>query len=855
MKYLSKFVQDFTNNSINPNTHLNLSGGKYIIPDDQADNFYKSYNKSLKENIKLHIIECHKESGPIVIDIDFRFDKTKFIRQYTIEDIKILVKSYNNIIKQYVDVSDEQLESFVFAKSKPVIDRTCIKDGIHIMYPYIHTKPSVQYVIREDIIKLYKNDQLLKHLELKNTLDDIFDKSVIYKNGWIMYGSSKVSQDPYKLIHLFDSDMNPLQLTKYNNNELPKLLSIRKTEKLVNIKPDQLDCINSMESKLQQPKQTQLQRKKTNSYKNRVDNDIINDIQSLVQILSTERADDELKWMHVGWCLHNIDYRLLECWIEFSRQSAKFKEGECEKLWDKCRDNGFSIGSIYYWAKIDNQEAYSQFLQTKVNTYIIDGLSSDAKFTQYDIAKIIEINYKYSFVCASLKYDAWYKFENHKWVQTEKGHELRKLISSNIADEFVKASQWLLSSENISGSDKDRLSVKNCMDIITSLKTKKYKDDIMCECKELFYDKNFLAKLDSNIYLIGFENGVYDLKNNMFRHGLPNDYVSYTTKINYIEYDKDDININHVYDLFRQIQPDNELFEYLLISLASYLDGQIATEKFIIWTGTGSNGKSLTVEFFEQIFGDYCTKLPVSLITKSRGSSSSASPEIAKTLGKRFCVLQEPEAQDKINVGLMKEITGGDKIEARGLYKDPVIFKPQFKLLLTCNELPNIPSNDGGTWRRLRVLPFKSEFVDNPTKPNQFLKDPYLCEKLEEYGEAFMSILIHYYKKYSTDGLKEPDEVMKYTKEYRKCSDLYSEFIDDNIEELKIPDPKLKTTMSQIYQIFKDWYRENHPDNKCPVKSEVKKIFTKKYGIPVKGIWHNIKINIMDDFSEIMDDF
>lgn len=853
MKYLNKFI----NNSSNPNTHLNLSGGKYIIPDEKLDHFYKSYNKSLYDNIKLHIIECHKESGPIVIDIDFRFDKTKFIRQYTIEDIKILIKTYNKIIKQYVQVSDEQLESFVFTKSKPVIDRTCIKDGIHIMYPYIHTKPSVQYVIREEIIKLYKNDQLLKHLELKNTIDDVFDKSVIYKNGWIMYGSSKVSQDPYKLIHLFDSKINSLQLTKYEDNKLPKLLSIRIYKQLVDIQPDQIDIINSMESKLQKQsqKQSQSQRKKTNSYKNRVDIDIINDVQSLVKILCILRADDEIKWMQVGWCLHNIDYRLLESWIEFSRQSNKFKEGECEKLWDKFRDDGFSIGSIYYWAKIDNPEAYSQFLQTKVNTYILDGLNRRGKFTHYDIAKIIEINYKYSFVCASLKYDAWYKFEDHKWVQTEKGHELRKLISSTIADEFLKASQWLLSPENIDQSDNDRKSVKDCMNMITSLKTKKYKDDIMCECKEVLYDKNFLSKLDNNIYLIGFENGIYDLKNNIFRPGLPNDYVSYSTKIDYIEYDENDVNIKHVYDLFRKIQPDNELFEYLLTSLASYLDGQIASEKFIIWTGTGSNGKSLTVEFFEEVFGDYCTKLPVSLITKSRGSSSAASPEIAKTLGKRFCVLQEPEAQDKINVGLMKEITGGDKIEARGLYKDPVIFKPQFKLLLTCNELPNIPSNDGGTWRRLRVLPFKSEFVDNPTKPNQFLKDPYLCEKLVEYGEAFMSILIHYYKKYSKYGLKEPNEVMKYTKEYRKCSDLYSEFIDDNIEEFKIPDNKSKTNMTQIYQIFKDWYRENHPDTKCPVKAEVKKIFTTRYGQPIKGKWHNIKINILDELSETMDDF
>ena len=65
----------------------------------------------------------------------------------------------------------------------------------------------------------------------------------------------------------------------------------------------------------------------------------------------------------------------------------------------------------------------------------------------------------------------------------------------------------------------------------------------------------------------------------------------------------------------------------------------------------------------------------------------------------------------KYQCRINEKLTGNDKIIARALFKEPVEFSPQFKMLLMCNDLPNIPSNDDGTWRRLEVVDFVSRFV------------------------------------------------------------------------------------------------------------------------------------------------
>ena len=66
--------------------------------------------------------------------------------------------------------------------------------------------------------------------------------------------------------------------------------------------------------------------------------------------------------------------------------------------------------------------------------------------------------------------------------------------------------------------------------------------------------------------------------------------------------------------------------------------------------------------------------------------------------------MSEPERTDLIYVGKLKQMTGGDKMTTRALFKGTTQFKPQFKIVLMCNDLPQLGGNDGGIWRRIEVV-------------------------------------------------------------------------------------------------------------------------------------------------------
>ena len=84
--------------------------------------------------------------------------------------------------------------------------------------------------------------------------------------------------------------------------------------------------------------------------------------------------------------------------------------------------------------------------------------------------------------------------------------------------------------------------IKNINKTLNKLGDTSFKNNVMKECIGFFLDEKFEEQLNENPYLIGFKNGIYDLKEKRFRKGEPEDYVSFNTNIDYNDYEEDDEN-------------------------------------------------------------------------------------------------------------------------------------------------------------------------------------------------------------------------------------------------------------------------------------------------------------------------
>ena len=1317
-------------------THTSLGRplGSYYVPSSSHGRFLELYKAAVERGDDLFLTERHRHIGPVVVDLDFRYEplaeelaalapapgsspSTSLGRlpspimtmaaetsPSTSEAFKgagggggsrrrhsgvveAVVRSYCKAMVELVETPAE-FDVYVTEKRSASLFKGLVKDGLHLAAPDVVTRPAVQLILRKDVLAALA--EVFKPLGLANRVEDVVDEAVIERNNWMMYGSKKPGGEPYAVTRRYRYARGvtavaegTLSLVAAGQEASPthyvELLSIRNKYDELGVREDHRDRVEAYITRVDEDRrrreavQSVLSQAGPNPRANVCES--LEQVQRLVSILDIRRVESYDEWVRLGWCLRNIDHRLLETWVETSKRSPKYVEGECPRLWNAMRAGSLGLGTLHMWARDDAPDKYRELLRLD----LVGLIKCSVGGAHYDVACVVHHLYKYEYVCCNIKTRQWYEFRNHRWHECDSGFSLRRRLSTDVYREVGTVAQQIqrrmnsMYEDGEPGVDEDRKrcaeQVKKLMDLQLKLKTTKFKDDVMKECGELFYEERFESKLDSNVDLLGFENGIYDLEQHEFRDGRPDDYVSFSTLINYVPFAGDDHSIvRDINRFWESVHPVKEIRDYVLCTLSSCLSGRIREERFNIWTGSGchaagtqimmldgstknvedvviddvlmgddstprnvlklhrgrsdmwrvvpvkgepfvvngehtlsfkmsqsvymrqvknttlwevsyhlfdvtqvirgnrrrfaemeaakawydflmsdkggavksgdvvnvsvknfmekvkpydrrlfnlyrpdfvefvpqpiderlhpyvlgvwlgdgtttwsqitnmdapivdrfrellpktvkmttgkhtkgraetynvskadgiggmekndlakaldsysllgdkhiplayrcntkeirmqvlaglldtdgdyqahcnqlsltlgcerlfddaldlarslgfacykskikkkccnngvvgtyfrmqivgkgiediplqlaykrprtrvkakdvhrvgvrrvervddgdyfgfevdsnhlfvlgsqlvtvnSNGKSLSVSLLEKTLGNYCCKFPVTLLTQKRAVSNAATPEIARAKGRRFAVLQEPSEDERLNVGQLKELSGGDTVQTRELFKAPCEWRPQFKLFLLCNQLPNVPSDDGGTWRRIRVVEFGSKFVESPSpeRPNEFPIDMGLSGRVDSWKEHFMAMLIHvYYRKYSARSLEEPAAVMQCTRDYQRTNDHMADFVDSCIERVPPPPfvpgappatppaPPPMLGIDEAFEEFKQWVRADQVPIKVPKKGSVQKYLERALGrgATVRGSYVFRGFRLKDKFPRANED-
>ena len=890
-----------------PHTNITIGTPKqsYNIPDEAYNKFLKLYTNCVTNGGTLHFVEKPLDPSPLRVDIDFRFipkyDRNEEVilsrdSYFDDDNIDNIVLEYFNVIYSIYDIEDGDVECYVMMKDTPVFSRGVIKDGIHLVFPDVVVSNQVHHFIRDKILQ--RANIIFNGIYASNDYNDIIDKAIISSNGWQMYKSCKSDCEPYEIVKVFAYSDNSIAicntvlegvdeededdaLTKINI----KKLSMRKKEyRILHVKDDikrELDDFIVRTTPDEERNRRYIDSTFLTDMRsikdNRVDDEKITLTKNIVsQCIDPARMDKYDDWIRLGFILRNLDERLLDVWDDFSMHSDKYKAGMCMQKWNSMRDDNLGLGSLIFWAKQDNPEKFEEIILASLIFYIDTAIESK---THFDVAELIAK--KYGDEIKFSRGDNWYIYSKveHRYLMMIDNLDLSNKISTELVDNIKSRQNEHVVMSMRSDIDADRRAVisKKCEEankLILLCKNTTFKRSVITECKNFFQHKGFEDSLNENAHLVGFKNGVFDIKKGLlykdmksdigFREGDPSDYITYSTNVNYKRYDPEDpvaIEINH---FLSQVLPEKEVRDYLLAQFALALDGSFQQEKFFILAGEkggGANGKSTLLKLLEKAIGDYSYILPVAFITQKRAASNGATPEIYKTKGKRVVLMQEPSEGDKINVGKLKEMTGNDTISCRGLYKDQIEFKPQFTMFLACNYVPEVTSNDDGTWRRIRLIEFKSRFMENPdpNKPNQFKLDYSIPGKLEKWKSTFVSMLLDIRIRLARENkVVESKIIDDATKRFYMEQDLISQFINDKV----VRDDTTREVLSvtDLYTEYKLWCKNNTNNSDRILKKPAFKMQINRNemftSMNTQGTgWYHVKLRNEDgEDAEIIED-
>ncbi|MGW8181482.1 MAG: DNA primase family protein, partial [bacterium] len=364
--------------------------------------------------------------------------------------------------------------------------------------------------------------------------------------------------------------------------------------------------------------------------------------------------------------------------------------------------------------------------------------------------------------CARYDYTlgAWYIWNGTVWQEDSGGREIIQLYDDFLKSLYMVASQL--------SPPKARL---RRLDSIRSLETRSKQDNLFALAQRLCaYDHRLW---DSHIRCLMLGNGVLDLNDLTLK---PNDRGYDGTRSLGINFDGSKDCPSWKRFLGRIFNNDSPMIGFVQRLVGYTLLGTNPEQIIPFAHGCGRNGKSVFFEALRVLFGELFAKTSADVLMLRRGDSSTH--ELALLEGKRIVVASELSGNRRFNESLLKDISGGDTIFARRLYRDGYEFKPTFVLWLFGNEKPRIEGTNDGIWRRILLIPFEAVISKQEEMPMNTLLESFRVEQ-----EGMLAWAVEGLRELKVQGLNPPPKVLAATKDYRSEEDVFRQFLDECVDD------------------------------------------------------------------------
>ena len=772
-------------------------------------------------------------------------------------------------------------KDFKLFSRKPYFDdeHKVWKYGAHACYYDTIIEPCQNHY---DVIM--SNDKIkesLKSLQDKGFTIDI-DKCAFSRNGIGLIGSRKAGSHQYLEIMLTEPDGTAYSICDFDKVEHANLRTLSNVTKEILLQqidllfPDN-DCHEWIEQSTQVlafdlPAEVtgkfpviKSNNNKMPATSNNLPAIANNNLNTYIQLIDPKYFEDYNNWIRLGTAIKNAGGNV-QMFDEMSQRGKSYRDFEdCLTKWNSFKENytgkPATLGTIKYYAKLSDPKAYNELNQNVAVNNDIDWIvyhQEDINIAEWILnqtsGKIFDLinscfvlcdkeNNKTSRSCRWFKFNGIYhKQINEIYLMKEIFDTITKILINEIyenqeilkeaekefkdLEEKVKQGTKNLAQEYLVVCAEDKKAEIESYIILakklkSSINTSKLRNAVIPYLQHSLMKpmEQFIEEFNDYKGQVVFENCIYDAVNKTIIKDNDSYNNTLSTKLIYNPTPSID-NIKIFTDkIMTPIFTDDRIRNFMYKILAKLLTSD-KMQYFLLFNGRGSNGKSLLVRMLTNMLGDYSINVQQTFLTRA-SHKGQADSDMADALHKRVITVNEPASDSILSADIIKTISGNDTVNARGLFKDPIRYKPFGKLIITCNDVPQFSEFTDALKRRLINVRFESRFLDKYNYDIENAKDEFniylIDESLENVikDKTFLSdvaswLLQEYYDE--SDVFEIPDPCKIAANELFAEQDIYKEFIDTYLE--KTDDNNEVVDLRDLYNHYKIFMQDNFPNEK-----------------------------------------